>query len=305
MGRFWGWLARQQSPITTLAGITGIFAGLSGFGFGLFTILNDEDESPALEQAAVSIERRIGEEAQFYDVRDIIVTPEEVRDKLPESKFFTDDDFYAVPDDALGDDWTYELTTEPEFVALTGVESPPGLAELPLHVWRREIVEVGEPVEANTFDYVFVQRVAHEEVAALVASGFGEPPADPENGVEAGDFAGLEELGEQYRGDSTGVILMSQMPYMLPLGISDVRPVLNTVQKIGNVVYAQSTVEIRDAVVDGEPYDEFFLERELMLISTEDDIWMVRTNVGTPDRRSDSYAWLDDWFLHFGIVGEE
>jgi hypothetical protein len=303
--RLWHWLSREHTSITALSGVTAMFAGLAGIAFGVITLINDDDSTSAeIEQAAVSIERRLGPDAESYDVREIVVPPEQVRTKLPESRFFPDDGFYAVSDDALGD-WTYALLTEEEFYELSIGDVPEldDLPELPLHLWRGDIHEMTLPIAVNQFDYVFVERLSLEQVAEIFTLGLGEPESegiDPEIDSEA-----LEELGRSYRGDSIGALLVGQLQFMLPYGVADVRPVLNSIQKTGNVIYAKTTLELEDAVIDGEEYGQYFLEREIILLSTDTDVWLIQTSVGSEDRiTSGSFDWVKDWFLYFGIVEE-
>jgi hypothetical protein len=300
--RFWQWLSREHTAISAMAAIVAMIAGLSGTAFGIITLTGNEGSAAReLEQAAVSIERRLGPDAQFYDVRDIIVPAEEVRARLPESQYFSDDGFYALDEDDMGE-WRYDLITESEFyeLSLGSLEGLDELPELPLHLWRSEIHDVTAPIELNQFDYVFVERISLEQLSELFSFGVEEP--ETEGGAGAGADEAVEQLARQYRGDSTGALLVGQLAFLLPYGVADVRPVLNSVQKTGNVVYAKATLEISDAVVDGETYDQFFLEREVMIVSTATDVWLIQTSVGSADRLSPSFEWIDDWFLRFGIV---
>lgn len=300
---FWRWLSQEHTSISALAGVTAIFGGLTGIAFGVYALATDDPANATLEKASVSIERRLGPDAQFFDVRDTVVPEAEIGDRLPDSQLFPQDDFYAIKDEDLGD-WTYEETTEPDFYRLQGIEPPPGIPDLRVHLWRNEERAVGQPINGQIFDFVFIEKVSHEQVAELFGLGLG-PPDESLSGDETITDEDIAELQEDYRGDSTGVMLLSQLPILLPIGLPDVRPVLNTVQKKGNVVYAQSTIQIDGLEIDGEQYDTFFIEREVMMISTRTDLWLIQTNVSTPDRISDSFQWIDDWFLRFGIVGDE
>jgi hypothetical protein len=292
----WKWLSQEQPTIAALGAISGTFIGMAGLGFGIFTYISDDDAPPELEQAAVSIERRLGDETQFYDVRDIVVSPDEVNDVLPDSDYYAQDDFYALPEDQLGD-WVYDYTTESEFYDLTIGEDilPEDLPELPLHLWRSDLHEMLIPEPVTQFDYVFVERLSLEQFSELFDVNT-EPPPESDTDVTA--------LARRYLPDAAGTMLVSQLPLMFPVGIPGLRPVLNSVQKSGNVVYAKGTIEVLDPIRDGEQLDQFFFEREIMIVTTQSDVWLIQTNVGTEDRTGPSFQWLDDWFLHFGIVDE-
>ena len=78
--------------------------------------------------------------------------------------------------------------------------------------------------------------------------------------------------------------------------------VLKEIQKAGNVVYAQFETVLKDVEINGKQYGEFYLLRELLLISTPEDLYIVKTLVPTaPDYGSDAIAWINGWFADFGI----
>ena len=77
---------------------------------------------------------------------------------------------------------------------------------------------------------------------------------------------------------------------------------MKEIHKVGNVVYAHLETVLNDVVVNGQPHSEFLLIREMLLVSTPTDLYVVKTLVPTaPDYSSDAIAWINGWFVDFGI----
>ena len=82
------------------------------------------------------------------------------------------------------------------------------------------------------------------------------------------------------------------------------RTQLVSLEKKGNVVYAQLENTLYNVTVDDEPHPEYHLVRELVLISTPSDLYIVKTLVPSADYRSDAPRWIMEWFGQFAIPSQ-
>lgn len=117
----------------------------------------------------------------------------------------------------------------------------------------------------------------------------------------------LKRLDELYRGDIILAIFTSQLSLLHDLVVHSSNTAvisLVTVQRVGNVLYAQLSLRLKDVKVEGRPLSEFYITRELIVISTPDGAYVVHTNVPTqdPSRRAQTFAAVTAWLNDFRIV---
>jgi hypothetical protein len=129
-------------------------------------------------------------------------------------------------------------------------------------------------------------------------------PAHPEEKAPSRDET-LTTLNGMYRGDAAGLMLSSLLNIEMQFAASfrgAGHTNLKEIQKAGNVVYAQFETVLKDVEINGQRCPEFYLLRELLLISTADDLYIVKTLVPTgPEFNTDAIAWINGWFGDFGI----
>jgi hypothetical protein len=161
---------------------------------------------------------------------------------------------------------------------------------------------------------VLVQKVPHSMMSQLFAdfTPADEPaaPGQPNSQQPGADPAPTREeslaaLDNMYRGDATGLMLSTLLNLEMQMAASfrgAGRTNLKEIQKAGNVVYAQFETVLNNVEINNQHYPEFYLLRELLVISTADDLYIVKTLVPTgPDYGSDAIAWINGWFGDFGI----
>ena len=75
-------------------------------------------------------------------------------------------------------------------------------------------------------------------------------------------------------------------------------------QKIGNVLYAQYRSVFSEVSVGGKPFDKYYLYQEVMIITTEKDLFFVETRIPTSERvpRDIYFGHTAQWLGEFAIL---
>lgn len=280
-----------------------------------------EDEIDRLKRRVSSVERTIGSSSNSLDVRQLMVHPRQASQRLASSEMFPDDEFFARKV-AAGDTWRYEArVTELELEArrrgvpardLQELVSPQQLDQLtafPFHMWSGgdSYVIEGQPQLSRLTPYIIVQRAPHDQISQLmvrsVRSDAAVEETDASGEAAAREELSLKELDQMYRGDQAGAMLAGFLMMEIAAGsLGNATTEMHEVHKIGNTVYAHMETTLRDVTVNGRPAREFLLIHEILIISTATDLYVVKTEIPTPpDYSSDAIAWINEWFLDFGI----
>jgi hypothetical protein len=273
----------------------------------------NEQELSSIKLRLASIERRMGEATDWFDVRSVMVSRQMASRILPNSHFFAEDHFYALKPEAPAN-WAYEQTTEFKLlndITRLDLQSMPvaiqeALTLVPVHLWRSNDTHriEGSKSFKSLFSYVFVQRLPHKlfpQIIGVSISDKIEAPSSELPDLDMDKDKIIKALESFYRGDATGTYLTFALQLELLGATAGFHTELTSIQKKGNVVYAQLESILSDVVVDGKKHGEFYLIRELMLISTPSEMFLVKTLIPTPDRRSDDFQWISGWFGNFAI----
>jgi hypothetical protein len=281
-------------------------------------------EATVQAQSAVigSIARGVAGAAAPIEIEKILIDESEAAER-PGITYFSADRFFALAEDEPSD-WTYEETTELENVAsLTGfteaevvdafvqVANAGGCARdrdqmrrlltvSPVHRWAKgENVPVeGVPGLTTLAPFVLVQRFPHDLVPEMLCADLpvGTPAA-----TQATPTSQFQVLEQFYKGESTGLMLLLQLNTEVISG-SQARTSLTSIEKKGNVVYVGLNTTLVDVTVDGQDYAEYQVSRELILISTTNDIYLIKTFVPTPNFSRTDQEWVSRWLKEFRIV---
>jgi hypothetical protein len=285
-----------------------------------------EDVVRQLNSRLATIERRLGSTTDSFDVTRLLVTPKDAAKWLGHAQYFPDSRFYGRRIVAT-DNWQYEQASELKMMTeIAGLDLEQARRELPpqqvqayerfpMHIWRSpQTFRIGGNFPLKVlFPMVLVQKVPHSLISQLFADF--TPPDEPQP-AGATDSAltaspaptrdeSLAALNSMYRGDAAGMMLSTLLSQEMQLAASfrgSGRTNLKELQKAGNVVYAQFETVLSNMEINNQQYAEFYLLRELLIISTADDLYIVKTLVPTgPDYGSDAIAWINGWFGDFGI----
>ena len=61
--------------------------------------------------------------------------------------------------------------------------------------------------------------------------------------------------------------------------------------------------DLTDVVVDGVPQDHYYWTREVIVITTQTDVYLVKTFRSSPDHRNlPADAYLTGWFIDFRVL---
>jgi hypothetical protein len=287
---------------------------------------NQQSEVADLNSKLSSIRRGIPG-SDFFDIRNLLFSSSSKTNTPPASSTYFPEQFYAPAAQA---DWLYKETTELALgLDLTGASTtdiPAGtqkaLTLLKLHLWR---AENGFPVEGNDifkklYPFVTVEKVSIEQMRTLS----GIPPAgevasakpisadakqDVQRAIERKDSNPQEfvdGMDRAFRNDMIGTFFAMEL--QTQLRTAEVSPNLSInlleIQKVGNVLYAQFLTTIKGVKVGGQPYAEYYVRREMIVISTPDGAFLIGTAVpsGDPAPRDPSFAAVSKWLTDFRVV---
>jgi hypothetical protein len=279
-------------------------------------------EISSIQQRLASIERRMGDTTDFFDVTRIMIPKEKIRGALPNATLFKDKEgrFYAFNPE-LDSNWAYEKTTELKLLQeISGINQeafPKKLIEssasVPLHMRRKKYVFNIDGVKGVKllFPLVFVQRVPHtsfpQRIGVSLLEGGNEKHKETRleeiKGTQDKDKARLIELLDSiYRGDAAGMYLtiLLEMEFQMLL-TSNIRTEISSIQKKGNVIYTRLESKFSNIIVNGEKEGEFYFTREIILVSNPDELVLIKTVIPTFDHRSEDFQWISGWFGSFGI----
>jgi hypothetical protein len=269
-----------------------------------------------------SIARSVAGAAAPIEIQDLLIDQSEAAEQ-PGITYFAADRFFALAEDESSD-WTHEETTELDTIAnLSGMTDDDLVDALveganasgcrrdrdqmrrlltisPLHRWTKgDTVPVeGVPGLTSLSPFVLVQRFPHELVPELFCADvlIGTPQA-----LQATPTLASDALEQFYKGESTGLMLLLQLNTEVVSG-SQMRTSLSSIEKKGNVVYVGLNTTLVDVTVGGQDYGEFQVSRELILISTKDDLYLIKTFVPTPNFSRSDQEWVSRWLSAFRIV---
>jgi hypothetical protein len=286
------------------------------------TVLAYEATVQAQSVVIGSIARGVAGAAAPIEIDQILIDESEAAER-PGITYVSSDRFFALTEDEPSD-WTYEETTELENVAsLSGmtdddvvdamvqVANASGcvrdreqmrrlLTISPVHRWTKgdNLPVEGVPGLTALAPFVLVQRFPHEFVPELLCADL--PVATPA-ATQATPTSNFQVLEQFYEGESTGLMLLLQLNTEVTIG-SQVRTSLTSIEKKGNVVYVGLNTTLVDVTVGGQEYAEYQISRELILISTKNDIYLIKTFVPTPNFSRTDQEWVSRWLKEFRIV---
>jgi hypothetical protein len=266
-------------------------------------IIDLQGQIDTLEQSLGSIRLSIGPDTNYFDVTRLIVQ-RETRNEVPAtSATFDDGRFFATPEGTSP--WTYEETTElnstAEVYGLTDEEFRAGygqllaqqgltqaqiddlldeMSNLVVHRWQTgpdKLIEDSDQ-QLNVPTQVLVERVNHDRYVEIL-SGLTPVP------------------GQLYSRDESGLILQSQL---LTRQLSGQFPLINSLQKQGDIAYAAIETPLFDVTVNGDPFDEYVLHEDMLIISTPSDAYLIRRIVADEGRSADA-ALLNQWLDEFRV----
>lgn len=261
-------------------------------------------ELEAVQKQVATVQRTIGPTSEALDVRQMLVSGRQAGQRFSGSDYFAEERFFARRPTA-GDGWSYFVTTELGMLAhTTGMapealrgELPPETARLleavPLHAWRHREeyrVESGE-MALRIAPMIIVQHLPEGGMEKLLQEAAGSS----------------EDTSGQSLEDKSGTMLTQFL--LIEAQAREpgkMRTNIGELHKVGDVVYAHIETTLQDVVVNGAPMREFLLIKELLIIGTAGELYVVKTVIPTPpDFSNPGIAWIGDWFLHFGIRTRE
>jgi hypothetical protein len=109
----------------------------------------------------------------------------------------------------------------------------------------------------------------------------------------------MKRLSTAYEADPASVFFSLQL--RTEFNQPDSVTIIDSIQKKQGVLYCRFTTLLNNAYVNGEHYTHYFLMRDMLLFVAKGYLWLIRTMVPTPDRRSKDTEWINSWFLSLAI----
>jgi len=265
-----------------------------------------------------SIERGISG-SDYLDLKKLLYTSADPLNLPEKAHFFSTDQFYASSSDS---DWDYSSTTELGFMGLLGEmairDIPRSMREIaslqPVHLWKSKTAYdvKGSDQFETLFGCITLERIpisrmretfklraqmADEESESRTSSIPISKDDTPEKWV-----ANLDRV---FMGDVVGFVFSSSMKmqehaslYSPEMGFYIVK-----MQKVGNVLYCQTLVTLKDVTVNGKPYHLYYIRYELLIVSTPENVYVVTIFVPSSDPapRGKIYSAVNSWLSTFRI----
>jgi hypothetical protein len=212
-----------------------------------------------------------------------------------QSKFYPDDSFYAP--EIKG--WIYtKVTDRVFFTSIFGKEAEKQMSEItgiaPMHVWTRgPLKPVGNnDVIENFAPSIYVQRLPLDELTVQL-------------NLEAAKNSQPTTL---FEGDVIGSMLAQTFSNIFKkLTItSDTQASLLSITKVSNVLYCQFLVTIHDVTIDGRALPSYFINLEMIVISTPKSVYTICDLVPSeePVLRGSVPAEVTEWLSGFAVFAD-
>jgi hypothetical protein len=221
---------------------------------------------------------------------------------------FQDDNFYASADESR---WEYSKTTELELIETITGQSLDSMSQqatlVPLHLWRGKDTLTVEDHDLfkSVFPFISLQKISNEQWSEIIGISLG----DYENNISTGGMDAdklIDEMDKLFRGDAVGTVfaLYLQQRLVTPVYFPNTKVELVEVQKVGNVLYAQSLVTLQDVTVDEASYSQYYIRQEIILVSTPTDFYLMNTSIPGPELvpRGEYFTWVNAWFGELAII---
>jgi hypothetical protein len=266
--------------------------------------------------------------SEFLDIRNILYSPGAKVNAPPGSSTFFPEQFYAPK---AASDWLYEETSELALLNdLSGGQLQSGLPSglqsastlLKVHAWRgKKVFQIKEhEFFKKVYPLISVEKVLNGQFHAIL--GFAAQDIDQNKSLtlesrtedakkalekpqsDSEDF--VNSLDKIFRGDVVGTFFTSQLSAQLMAAVVSPKTRFNLVevQKVGNVLYAQILVTLKNVNVDGQSCPEFYLRKEMIVIALPDGAVVVQTLVPSADPapRDIAFAEISKWLTDFRVV---
>ncbi len=242
------------------------------------------------------------------------------------STFFPEN-FYAAK---AQPDWVYKKTTELDVLSDLIGPPPAGISQnlhqaitlLPLHLWKSkaELQVQGGDLFRKVYPFVSVEKVTTQQLRTLVGIAAKDRDDEADNdasaaardvqkaistkNVNAQEF--IDNMDKAFRNDIIGAFFSAQLQAQFSAAIlfPKTTVTLVEVQKVGNVLYAQFLITLKDVKVGGHPYAEYYVRKELIVVSTPESAFVVGTLLPSPEPapRDPSFAAVSKWLNDFRVV---
>lgn len=257
-----------------------------------------------LKQSLSQIPITVGQKSRTLDVTSLTLHEGDSQGKVTsQDEFIQPASFYTLRTTALPG-WSRLTTNELQFDLMTtgytradlkslvGPGTVQLAAKLPMYIWRQtnaKLVITGLPGIHILYPQIIVEQIKQSVVPALFADDTGS----------ANRTTSANNLAQFYKAEPTGFYLLNQLD---SLEYSDIPIVLTTIEKKENVVYAEINSRLRNVSVNGQSYSSYYLTMQLILISTPDGLYFVKTYLPSAAPFSHAAETVTQWLSNFHIV---
>ena len=275
-------------------------------------------ETEKLESRLASIERGLSKDS-YLDIRQLLrpATDDSILSK--EQSYFPIDRFYANREINR---WQYENISEAQYsLSLQGKKSKTTFVSTELdvlksnmlHLWRGtdSFLVQTKNIAMRWYPHILVQRVSLDDFNAMTKQSVRETATQmkAELNIDLDDKTvnqQLDQLSEMVHDDIVGMVFHLQLDSTFKESIEnpDIRSRLVKNQKLGNVLYAQFLTEYQHPKVNKTEVQRFYLRHELILISTQNDIYLVKIVVPSyePAPRRKMTSDINNWLASLKVA---
>jgi hypothetical protein len=319
----------EKNPFTYLISCMVAAATLTFSVCGYFAkqeVTLEKNQIADLNSKLASLHREVPG-GEFFDIRNLIYSTNSTKNAPPSSSKFFPEQFYAPTGQG---DWEYKETTElaliSDLIGASPTDLPPSLQQamtlLKLHLWRgkKDIAIEGHDAFKKIYPLITLEKVTSDQMRTLLGIGAAaqEKPkqaAAPEAKQElvkaiekdnADSQKIVDGLDKAFRNDMIGSFFTSQLQLQLAGAAQSSRTsfTLLEIQKVGNVLYAQFLITLKDVKVEGRQLPEYYLRKEMIMISEPDGGFFLGTTVPSEDPapRDHFFAAVSKWLDEFRVV---
>lgn len=278
-----------------------------------------EIEHSQLETRLASIERGLAKDS-YLDIRQLLRTASDDTIISRDQGYFPIDRFYALRE-IKG--WQYQHISEAQYeMSLSARKSNINFVSTEtkvlqahkLHLWRgnKTFHVQSNGLDQQWYPHILVQRLSLDDFDAIskVAGHEAKEQINSEQQRIVLDEKQvnqqLKQLSKVVRDDIIGTLFYFQInqTFLESIGNADIKSKLIKSQKLGNVLYAQFMTEISNTKVNKIPVSRFYLRYELILISTQQDIYLVKILVPSfePAPRDKMASDINSWLSALKIA---
>lgn len=275
-------------------------------------------EVSSLQSRLSSIKRGISD-SDYFDVKQLFISKDEINNISQSLKYFEDDEFYAISDPTP---FVYSKISALEILEIgKGYKIPEVFREILnkffIHQWiiNEEINIEGIEDLNNITPQITVQKYSKEMLKSMLGDFFHNIASDKKflnylfNNELTGSVDTLKvsnNLESMYDGNWSAIFLENYLTKSLQISAfnSNADYKLLNITKVKNLIYAQGLTTLKNVIVNNEKYKSYYLRNEIIITSDSKEVYIISTRVPSsdPSTRNQYFNDVTYWLSNFKMI---